>query len=254
MSWYIDKTIIYMEQTKPVGINVAVDKKVSVDSNHEHLVVTGHEKNPTVTNFEDMHVSFVFRRVKSKSRANDGNPLIYALKNLQGYTITSKEISNLVRNFRIVLRKILSGIHYDIIVPMPSRHGISLILAKRVVRHQKGGMVVTNFLRKKTNGEVLADLTRIHSTKHHRDLVALRKKLEKDVAKHPFSMKDVTTQLRPMIHPLTINRVATSRINKVLLVDDLMSSGATLKSAYDVVKTVYPDAEIDALCLLSPVR
>lgn len=237
-----------------MGINVTVDKKVSVDSNHERLVVTGHDKNPTATKVEDMHVSFVFRRVRSKSRSNDGNPLIYALKSLQGYTITLKEVGNLVRDFRVVLRKILSTNQYDLIVPMPSKHGISLILAKRVVRHQKCGVVNTNFLRKKTNGEVLAELKRIHSPKHHRELVALRKKLEKDGVKHPFSMKDVATHLRPMIHPLTSNRVATGGINKVLLVDDLMSSGATLKSAYDVVKAVCPDAQIDALCLLSPVR
>lgn len=236
-----------------MGINVTGDKKVSFDSSHERFVVTGNEKNPTQIKFNGMQVSFVFRRIMSKSRTNDGNPLIYAFKGLQGYTITSREVGKFIPDFRIILRKILSDTHYDLVLPMPSKHGISSILAKRVLKHQRTGEVKKDFIRKKTNGEVLAELKGIASKKHHKEIIALRKKLETEAAGHTFSMKDVHKSLRSMISPMTSSHISTVGITKVLLVDDLMSSGSTLKSAYHVVKGACPDAQIDALCLLSHV-
>ncbi|HFT1504758.1 TPA: phosphoribosyltransferase, partial [Escherichia coli] len=70
-----------------------------------------------------------------------------------------------------------------------------------------------------------------------------------------FSMKEVDTKDRMFIRPLKINPERMKTIQQIqgksiLLVDDLLASGTTLTSAYNLLKDLEISDEIEAICLL----
>jgi hypothetical protein len=240
-----------------MGIDVGADKSVSFNKTHDKLVITCSSKNPTEMLLRKMRVQSIFKRVMSKERDGDGNPLIYALKG-KDFTISRNEIRKFVPDFRVILRSALTCVPFDIVIPMPSGHRISTIVAKRVVRLSKHGALKTDLLRKKNIGEVSAELKLLDELKivpapseANKALVKLRRTLEKRPPSAPFSMKEVPRSVRKYIQPLTLTHSPAKTAPRVLLVDDLMSSGSTLISAQEAILMVFPEAHIEALCLLS---
>lgn len=188
-----------------MGIDVVNNSDVVFNGSHDDLVITCPSKNPTLAIINGMDVQSIFRRVKSKNRSGDGNPLIYALKRKKGFRISSREIVRFLPDFQSILSTALRDKRFDMVIPMPSSYPISRILASRAVRTIGLGSIKHNYLRKKNNGEVLAELHRDTIPKEHSSLASsLRKKLEKSDSGASFSMKDVDLQLRPFIQPLAL--------------------------------------------------
>lgn len=238
-----------------MGIDVINAGEVIFNSNHDNLVVTCPSKNPTIAFIKEMRVQSIFRRVKAKTRSGDGNPLIYALKRTKGFSICSKELVKFLPDFQEIIVKALQDNQFDIIIPMPSSYPVSTVLAKRIFRTTGQGKIMKNLLRKKMNGEVLAELHLTEFPSKFKSLAhSLRKKLEKSEASGLFSMKSVKTDLRPFIQPLVLSCDPAISPERILLVDDLVSSGATLVSARDSLEVVFPRCQIEALTLLSKVR
>ena len=238
-----------------MGIDVIDDCWVVFNRDHDNLVVTCANKNPTELMLDGMRTQSIFRRVKAKVRSGDGNPLIYALKGKKNFRINPKEVSCFLPDFNLILSKAMLGANFDLIVPMPSSHGISEILAKRAVRVIRTGVLSSDLLRKKINREVLAEIRNTNFHKRHRFLAkTLRRRLEKSNGASSFSMKDVDNKLRTYIEPMVITQSPQVAPSRILLVDDLISSGATLCSARDSLLTVFPDAHIEGLSLLSKIK
>ena len=68
-------------------------------------------------------------------------------------------------------------------------------------------------------------------------------------------MKEVATKDRMFIRPLKINPTHVDKIvqikgKSILLVDDLLASGTTLTSAYNLLKEMEISEQIEAICLL----
>ncbi|WP_412504096.1 phosphoribosyltransferase family protein, partial [Shewanella indica] len=67
-----------------------------------------------------------------------------------------------------------------------------------------------------------------------------------------FAMKNVDHAQRLHIVPISVNPFY-SPAGKILIVDDLVSSGTSLKSAYNSLKNKDPNLEVECLTLLGPV-
>ena len=149
---------------------------------------------------------------------------------------------------------------YEVILTMPSSHKIVERFAKKINRRaSEHCILINNIFTKKTFSEVYSDLHVLHLTpKYKKDIIALRRSLEKNLHRNPnkvFSMKEVDTKDRMFIRPLKIDSTKIDTIQKIkgksiLLVDDLLASGTTLTSAYNLLIDLEISNEIEGVCLL----
>ncbi len=245
-----------------LGITVDDNKVVTFTSETEQLVNTSLDDNPNHHKLHDLIVHSVFKRLYSR-QGGDGNPLIYALKGKKGFSITLKECGKFNPNISVILDRLILQKNYEVILTMPSSHKIVERFAKKINRRTPTNCIlINNIFTKKTFREVYSDLEDIPLTpEHKKNIIALRRSLEKDLNRNPnkiFSMKDVETKDRMYICPLKIDLTQIDKIQQlrgksILLVDDLLASGTTLTSAYNLLIDLEISNEIEALCLLGKV-
>lgn len=242
-----------------LGILVNDNKVVTFTSETEQLVNTSLDANPNHHNLNDLIVHSVFKRLYSR-QGGDGNPLIYALKGQKGFSISLKECGKFNPNISKILHNLMHEKDYDIILTMPSSHKIVERFAKKINRITKDRCILINdIFSKKTIREVYSDLQNLPLTpKNKKDIIALRRSIERDLTNKPnkaFSMKEVATKDRMFIRPLKINPTQIEKVTEmkgksILLVDDLLASGTTLTSAYNLLKEMEISEQIEAICLL----
>ncbi len=235
-----------------MGIDVTKDKRVIYNGSHQNLIVTDIEKNPTTSRKHGLVIRSLFKRRRSKGHKSDGNPLIYALKARSGYSISNRELCKFLPAFYAILHKAPSAGTYDIIVPLPSSHKINRVVAKRVMRFYPNASLVHNALDKKTIGEVVKgfDLNGISNRHLRREAKQLLGRLHKADQRKLFAMKEVGNhRLRQHIEPLKVSEDMDFTGMRVLLTDDLLSSGNTLLSAYNILKYKANTSSVEALCL-----
>ncbi|WAJ37296.1 phosphoribosyltransferase [Pseudomonas sp. GOM7] len=246
-----------------MGIDVSATKEVQFNGTHQKLVDTSVTNNPRrhVLNLDaaaQLSVQSIFRRRNSSDKQDkrDGNPLIYALKRTNGYTITLDEMMRFRPSFQGILERAMNQANYDAIVPMPSSHPIALMLAKRAARYQLGLEVWTGFLAKRTTTEAAQDLSAMLAARQFpKELVAEVRALIATWAatpNAPLALKHVGAKLRPYIKPLKLAGPPPRKNLSILLVDDLLATGTTLKTAADILIASGCAASVDGLCLLSP--
>jgi len=243
---------------------------VSVDHDISDFAETTIMRNPSCTKMKadpDMIVHSVFirraRKQASKTESNtklvgDNCPFIYAVKRkTPGLYVNFKTIRDLIGPFNQILDKFVeqqqqNGIVYDLIVPMPSSHHIVDILATRLSR-KTGVRVCKDLFIKSTVNDVVEMVNADRNMPHNAKLniiSAIQLAREKQ---RPFSLGDVKTEYRDYIKPLFLS----SRIDndqKLLLVDDLFSSGKTLRTARDELLGCASGLTFDAICLFSPLN
>lgn len=236
-----------------MGIEVN-NKEVSYTDSHEELVNTSIKTNPILNKIHGFPIYSIFKRMRSRESIGDGNPLIYALKRKKGFKINRKEMKNFFKNLDIIVDKILTGKNYDLIIVIPSQHRIGSFLVKRIHRNFK----IKNykdFFQKATIKDVLGVLAL--NKVHDRDIKEVKRVmsiLKKKEASEVFVMKEVKNKIRKYFNPLKLNSIYSGKIKdnqKILIIDDLLSTGATLKNAHDIIKNINSTCEIDGLCLLS---
>ena len=243
-----------------MGITVDKNKNVTFTSLTEQLVNTSIDANPNQHKLNNLVVYSVFKRLYSRQRTGDGNPLIYALKGQRGFSISLKECGKFNPNISIILDHLLLQKDYEVILTMPSSHQVVERFAKKINRRISGKCVLLNdIFTKKTISEVYEDLQLLPiNSKYKKDIIALSRSIEKDAKRSPneiFSMKTVETKHRMFIQPLKINpdRIATIqeiRGKSILLVDDLLASGTTLTNANNLLRNLEISERIEAICLL----
>lgn len=236
-----------------LGIEIDKDKNVIYTNRHHNLVSTCNNSNPTMVRIDNILIYSIFKRMRSKDHSGDGNPLIYALKNKNGYKISKKEIKKFFIDIDIIIEKFLIDKNYDLILIPPSKHKIAHFLAKRIKKKLKI-KYCKDFFRKATAKEVIEDidLTLIKNKVHKRDVKRVLSTLEKLDAKE-FTMKEVPNKLRIYFDPLRINLIDydLSSYNEILIVDDLLSTGNTIIKASEKIIKIKGKLKVEALCLLS---
>nr|WP_255461733.1 phosphoribosyltransferase family protein [Brucella anthropi] len=159
-------------------------------------------------------------------------------------TIDFGSIKVLNQNIPPIVRNIINEIidDFDVIVPMPSSSNLSAILAKRLSR-ASGRMIFSDVFAKSTNADAMASITKILDQNPRAlpktDAIDVNNAIKrlKSVDREPFFAKTVKTRIRKYFKPIVLNAVPADfhKNTRVLLVDDLLATGETLRAAQDIL-------------------
>jgi hypothetical protein len=236
-----------------VGIVVDENKHVTYDARTHQLVDSRPSNNPVTQSPLGFEVVSLFRRVKSHSKSADGNPLIYALKSVSGYSIDQDEILAMMPDFRAILGKLPPTFTADFVVPIPSGSSVSSMFARRVARSMALD-VKSQWISKKYNQDICRDIDRLlHAAaipqQHQRAIKSARANLGRSLFS-VFSMKLLEANIRHLFDPFKLAREAQlPAAGTVLLVDDLLSTGSSLASAKRLFEA--QGLQVKCLCLFS---
>lgn len=232
-----------------MGLNISKKKVVSLNDNHDRLVVTDPLKNPVEHDIGTCKLTAVYQRKKSKSRSGDGNPLIYALKGMHKFSISNADKNTLCTNMKKIVEKHYKNKNVESIIVIPSSKPIADWVGVACSEALNVPLSKVAFM-KATNARVL---NQIQNIKDEKEIIELRKKLEAEKPNGAFKLKELSQHQRSFVNPILMNPYFVNKHKHILLVDDLVSSGTTIKSGYNALKEKYPDIEIDCLSLLGPV-
>ena len=251
-----------------MGFKIDENLVVHLDQNSSSFGDTSLERNPTWTKTHCMIspisvCSLVLRLSAKSSRKDsigDNCPLIYALKQRDELKVTLTSLKPMVPLLHQLLDKFyqqqqLQNVGYDVIVPMPSSHNLTNILAK-CLSSRFAIPIATHLFRKTTPDDVLTQLKKDrlgpNSIPHNARLKITAAIQQATINNESFSLSRVPTRFRKYVCPVALNVADVPSFKRVLLVDDLFASGRTLISAKDQLFKHIPAANIEALCLFSP--
>jgi hypothetical protein len=244
-----------------LGFVVEANGLVRVEHNINNYGATTPNRNPTnaKTRCENnpLRVFSIFLR-RSYGGAGKGKgdncPFIYAVKGKQNLHVNYSSIKFLNHSMIDILKKFSEQqerdkIKYDLIIPMPSSHQISNILASRLSLYLPDSVIEPGLFRKSTSEDVRGQVEGIPHGARINIINAINKAVESN---KNFSLSDVDTQNRKYIFP--IEKVAEMKsVKRVLLVDDLFATGTTLITAKNLIKASNPQVIVEAMCLFSPL-
>ena len=234
-----------------VGINV-IKNAVQLDDTHQKRVNTSPDDNPTQVELEGITVHYVFTRSKFNNETGDGNPLIYAMKGLKGFSIVPLYRNKIVERCKLIIGKMeLAG---DVVVPVPSGNGFCGEVAEIVANVTGLPLVNPDFIRKKTFAEMYLQYGNIPMGLIPAEVAEYKSQLKIwSSASHEksVSMKLISPRIRhlfdPFMHSGTDCDISGKR---VILVDDLVSSGSSLLGAARIC-TAAGTSSVAGLCFLS---
>ncbi|MCG7879827.1 MAG: hypothetical protein N0E42_12135 [Candidatus Thiodiazotropha endolucinida] len=235
-----------------MGIDISPKREITLNESHDLRLVTAPEKNPKISRLKGFHVSSVYRRTKSGDFERDGNPFIYALKKTSGYKITTKELMRFAPSFYSILDKIVATHEAEFVLSMPSSHPIADYIAKRVAR-RIGATQVTDFFIKQTVSEALEQLdSESVSKRHSKELKSQVNTFQRLPPDAEVSLKAIPNKIRRYFPPVAVNLDYTGPTvqGRIILVDDLLSTGTTLVSAKNLATGLGLTCS-GAICLLS---
>ena len=219
-----------------------------------------------------VNVMSIFKRTPYNDEYEDidGNPFIYALKGINGWSfdITDEEIVHYVRRFLEVCNTIDK--EYDVIVVVPSSHDINKRFMRVVASRVNASETVDDMFRKCTKGEALESL----------DTEAIEKFCDENYPRTSDYMFDtITNEIKAAFHrmegkyfeakkmpkkylqfikePITYRKgysmeKASELIfgKSVLVLDDTISSGASISACVRAINSFSPK-KLDVITLLS---
>lgn len=222
--------------TKRVGEGDAVTYDVGVDLSHNDGVDMSLAGNPTVTAVGDLQVFSLFRRRRLSTSEADGNPLIYALKGLNGYAIDEAGKGLMWETAGEIFRAWTCPWKPTHIAAIPSRHSVSVDLASRIAAFLEVEYVPVPLVHKRTVAEVLEEAEPLKDSDAvpESDLKAFKSQLGRLSTALPgktFQMKEINVRVRQYFHPWRVSEEAKDFVgHDLLLVDDLIGSGASLST------------------------
>lgn len=232
---------------------------VTVDHSHNDYCKTKVEDNPTaITLRKTLKVTSIFARTKNKrdkSIPGDNCPMLYALKEINCLKTTRRDIILLKDNYSQILGKYLtSSLEWDYFIPLPSSNPLTVAFAQRVQRHAGIGACNNGILSKITAEQALLNVDKLQIRSADKATIkqSIKKFIKKNDGKKEFQIKSIFPKLRKHIEPFEWNFSFNENIpptSKILLVDDMVTSGTSLLSALDLIKNRYPDSTVEALTL-----
>lgn len=218
-----------------MGLNVYDNGAVMFDDTHQKRVNTSLQDNPTVSQVGGIKVRHVYRRNRTGDRDRDGNPLIYALKGMNGYSIVPMYRTMFMNQAAEILTTFVDELRVDAIVPVPSSKAFCGEFTALVGQVAGIPVVQPDFLGKRTVAEMLAqygdklpDGLSGTALKSYKSQLADWRRLS---GGQLVSMKDLDTHIRPYFDPLAMRGDATHISGlRVIIADDLVSSGASISA------------------------
>lgn len=242
-----------------MGINVD-NKVVTLTDDHQQKVNTSLEQNPTRSDDGTLNINFVFQRIKTRRREgdnnSDGNPLIYAMKEIRKYSIDPVHRDLCMVRARAILNEM--DFDADFVLPLPSSSPFCAEFSNLVSAVSGIQILETNFISKKTIGETLADNRQGPALPMTRDerkaYMSQIRQWQRSPPEAFIEMKTVPPLVRKFFEPMkSAGRLDIEDGSRILLVDDLLSTGGTLLSARNAL-VGHNFAVTDAVCFLSALR
>lgn len=235
-----------------MGIDVDAAKVVTYNPTHEHRVATDPARPFPTARYGSLEVVSIFRRRRAKHDDDDGNPLIYALKDKFGYTIALADVRQLLMAGQQILPAALATLAFDIVVPVPSSSPVASIVARRASR-AGGPYPIVECLDKATVAQVLAQAPAPDQVKS-RDrgfYTSQLARMQETPGNEFIEMKSVPLRVRRYFTPIAANALAPACAGlHVLVVDDIVGSGTSLVAAQSALLAAGA-AGISAMTLLS---
>lgn len=250
------------------GIDIDDENQtVSFNSSHENNVDTSILINPTYTNINGVDVISIFKRKRAEKSNLDGNPLIYALKNIKGWKFKNPEsdIINLLKQFIRITEKIEPK--YDTIITIPSNNQLNEKFLHRLDKIIKTDHQIENYFSKMSTDEVYEDfidrkqIRKDYSDKYDDIMFKLTKffrTMEKNNDGY-FSYKYIKDlKLRKYITKTmysdddeAIEYVRYINNKNILVLDDTIGSGATISEACKSIIETFTPKSITVITLFS---
>lgn len=240
---------------------IDIDKRnkiVTFNSNHELGVNTSEVFNPTYKKFEGFDVISIFKR--NDRIINDGNPLIYALKGLQGWKISPGDISKLLKQFIKITNKIESK--YDTIVVIPSKNDLNTNFLHRLNKIIKCDNIVEGLFTKMPLEDVYDNYVNWKDMDYQeeQDMNECFEEMQ-DSGNDYFSFKYITPYLRKYIlKSMWTNKNVASKneslINdkNILVLDDTIAMSHTLSEFCKNIMRIFEPKSITIITLFSSLK
>jgi phosphoribosylpyrophosphate synthetase len=250
------------------GIDIDLPKKlVSFNNNHENNVDTSTLINPTYSDINGISVISIFKRKVSEKSNLDGNPLIYALKGINGWKFknTTQDITGLLKQFIYITQQI--KVKYDTIITIPSTNELNKNFLYRLNKIIKSDFQIDDYLSKMNSDDVFENYIDWNKIKSDGELnynIA-----EKDLNKFFFKMKNENNNYfsYKFIKDVNLRKYITKTMysddektieyaphinNKnILILDDTISSGASISEACRIITNTFVPNSVTVITLFS---
>ena len=283
---YIAESII---ETIEEGLNIYDNREIEITDEHENGVDTSINTNPTKRQFkvsDNLTIDLYSIFTRNDKLENDGNPLLYALKNENGYRFKSKNALNFFwKRFDEILDKFVKQYGYkDSVVLysedplyntgilLPSNHYINKEIGRRIkLKFSNKLLVIDDILMKLDPDHVYEECIAPDSyfkkywkakgeLKYQEKLELLKRSIKKmnNSPEQCFSMHHLHKSIRPyVIKTMILNGKYIFAYNQyindknILFIDDSITFGQSLKEAINIIIDTYQHKSVTALTMLS---
>ena len=242
------------------------NKTVSFNPAHENNVNTSIAINPTYDSIDGFPVISIFKRKYSKDSSYDGNPLIYALKGLNGWKFKNpqKDIIGLLRQFIRISEKIKP--EYDTIITIPSSNELNINFLHRLNKIIKTKAQITDWLFKLDAEHVYEDYIDWQQINkdNPNDYNIIKNQINQSFKRmikdndSNFSFKYIEPKLRKYITKTmegfvddTILYAPYINGKDILVLDDTISSGPSISGACKIIMETFQPKSITVITLFS---
>jgi hypothetical protein len=208
---------------------------VSINLAHNDGLDMSLAGNPTRSLLNGFPVYSIFRRRRLSTSDADGNPLIYALKEMKKFRIDATNAGLMWDTASKILAQWELPWQPTSVLALPSRHTTSSDLAAVISDRFGIEQFHSDSICKKSVGEVIADAEQFKEAGGvpDADMSEFKKqlgRLSSAPANRTFQMKEIkSVRVRHYFQPWKSTSVAAVPLGRdVLLVDDLVGSGASL--------------------------
>lgn len=229
-----------------MGIIVGRDGAVSLNDAVENGVNTSVAANPTHRRHKGLDSLHIFKRYPCKGRGDDGNPLIHALKGKsRDFTITAHWRQQVMMRARVILTKETPWLqNHDYCLPIPSSSPLCGDLARLVSAVSGVPVLLPVFLRKALVGDLLDDYRADPPKMRRSQQVAVTSRVSvwEGLSRDDIvEVKEISTTIRELFKVIRYTGVIPDAApplegSRVLIVDDIMSSGASVFSVRDILE------------------
>ncbi|MBS0057794.1 phosphoribosyltransferase [Yersinia sp. Marseille-Q3913] len=243
-----------------MGFTVDVaNRLVTVDHSHNNYSVTTPAGNPTVLTLSNgLKVTSIFSRTKGKKGKRgvkdppgDNSPMLYALKGMHQLQTTRRAVMDLPVY-------VAAGFQWDWLLPLPSSSNLTALFANRVCSRSGVGVCHHGAMVKISAQQVLKNLEALQIKATDRSAIreAVNRFIKYNSPQTAFQIKAISrTSLRPYINPLMWGHLpAVVPPRRVLLIDDMVTTGTSLVCASDILRHRYPTVQIEALTLFGSTK
>ena len=230
-------------------------KTIKINLDNEDGINSNSVINPTYSEVNGMEVISIFKRKLFSNSIQDGNPLLNALKGIFGWKISQTDIVKLLKQFIKITNKIKPK--YDTIVLVPSSNPLNTKLL-----HRLNGIIKSD----DTICEVFINMP-IDVVFNSIDFSKLSQDMGSRLDMAFFNMGDtfqykyLSSDLRKIMSNVWDNlncqeiNMFADKVNdkNILILDDTISSGATISYFADSIREVFDPKSITIITLFPKV-